>query len=165
MSENGGESLNVKMSQVSAFSTSSVRDLLSDSCCLNKDDDEGTLNLVTRFTYSYLVHSTLEQPNDPGSDSDSSAESDSEPEPAEIPFDVRPEDQILDKDISRFRDRGCGCHLDDGKIKLFFVGFFIFCSRLWCVICDFCIKTLTKQLQKITFDHGIQRNVFCIITK
>ena len=129
MSENGGESLNVKMSQVSAFSTSSVRDLLPDSCCLNiQDDDEGTLSLVTRFTDSYLVHSTLEQSNDPSSDSDSSAESDSEPKPAaaEIPFDVRPEDQILDDDISRFRDRWCGCHLDDGKIKLFFVGFFIF---------------------------------------
>ena len=112
------------MSQVSAFSTSSVRESIQDSCCLNiQDDDEGTLTLVTRFTDSYLVHSTSEQPNYPSSDSDSSAGSDFEPDPGEIPFDVRPDDQILDDDINRFRDRGCGCHLDDGKINLFFVGF------------------------------------------
>ena len=115
MSQKGGESLK-KMSQLSSFSASSVRDLLPDSCCLNiEDDDEGTLTLVTRFTDSYLTHTTTEQTNNPDSDeSDSDASTESESEP-EVPFDIRPEDQILDDEINRFRDRGCGCHLDDGK--------------------------------------------------
>ena len=57
------------MSQLSSFSASSVRDLLPDSCCLNIfDDDEGTLSLVTRFTDSYLSHSTTENVNFPDSD-------------------------------------------------------------------------------------------------
>ena len=57
------------MSQLSSFSASSVRDLLPDICCLNiEDDDEGTLSLVTRFTDSYLSHSTTENVNFPDSD-------------------------------------------------------------------------------------------------
>ena len=83
MSQKGGESLK-KMSQLSSFSASSVRDLLPDSCCLNiEEDDEGTLTLVTRFTDSYLTHTTTEQTNNPDSDesdSDASTESESESE-------------------------------------------------------------------------------------
>ena len=106
------------MSQLSSFSASSVRDLLPDSCCLNiEDDDEGTLSLVTRFTDSYLSHSTTENVNFPDSDHSDSESSDSE---AEVPFDIRPEDQTLDDDINKFRDKGCGCHLDNGKYKLSF---------------------------------------------
>ena len=110
------------MSQLSSFSASSVRDLLPDSCCLNiEDDDEGTLSLVTRFTDSYLSHSTTENVNFPDSDhSDSELSTQSTDSEAEVPFDIRPEDQILDDDINKFRDKGCGCHLDDGKYKLSF---------------------------------------------
>ena len=31
-------------------------------------------------------------------------------------FEIRPEDKIMDDEVNRFRDGGCGCHLDDGKI-------------------------------------------------
>lgn len=95
------------MSQLSSFSVSSVRDLLPDSCCLNiDDDDEGTLTLVTRFMDSYLTHTATEQANNPDSDqnSDSEASTESESERTEVPFDIRPEDQILDDDVNKFRD-------------------------------------------------------------
>ena len=99
------------MSQLSSFSASSVRDLLPDSC---------SLSLVTRFTDSYLSHSTTENVNFPDSDHlDSELSTQSTDSEAEVPFDIRPEDQILDDDINKFRDKGCGCHLDDGKYKLF----------------------------------------------
>ena len=144
MSQKGGESLK-KMSQLSSFSASSVRDLLPDSCCLNiEDEDEGTLTLVTRFMDSYLTHTTTEQTNNPDSDeSDSDASTESESEP-EVPFDIRPEDQILDDEINRFRDRGCGCHLDDGKI------FFVVFQRSWLSLCKalFVNQTSRKQNSK-----------------
>ena len=93
------------MSQLSSFSASSVRDLLPDSCCLNiEDDDEGTLTLATRFTDSYLTHSSTGHVNIPDNDhSDSKLSTDSK---SEVPFDILPEDQILDDDINKFRDKG-----------------------------------------------------------
>ena len=144
MSQKGGESLK-KMSQLSSFSASSVRDLLPDSCCLNiEDDDEGTLTLVTRFTDSYLTHTTTEQTNNPDSDeSDSDASMESESEHV-VPFDIRTEDQILDDEINRFRDRGCGCHLDDGKI--FFLLFF---QRSWLSLCKALFVNRTSHVNKI----------------
>ena len=67
-----------------------MRDLLPDSCCLNiEDDDEGTLSLVTRFTDSYLSHSTTENVNFPDSDhsdSELSTQSRSTDSEAEVPF-------------------------------------------------------------------------------
>ena len=106
------------MSQLSSFSASSVRDLLPDSCLNIEDDDEGSLSLVTRFTDSYLSHSTTENVKFPDSDSDSELSIQSTDSEAEVPFDIRPEDQILDDDINKFRDKGCGCHLNDSKYKL-----------------------------------------------
>ena len=79
---------------------------------------EGTLSLVTKFTDSYLAHSTIELENNSGSESDKNTDSDasSESESEEVPFEIRSEDKIMDDEVNRFRDGGCGCHLDDGKI-------------------------------------------------
>ena len=46
---------------MSQSSTGSVRDFLPDNCFLNlDDDDEGTLNLVTKFTDTYFNRPLLE---------------------------------------------------------------------------------------------------------
>ena len=109
------------MSQLSSFSASSVRDLLQDSCYLNIEDDaEGTLLLVTRLTDSYLSHSLTEQLIPDCDYSDSELSTQSTDSKSEVPFDIRPEDQRLDDDIDKFRDKGCGCHFDDGKYKFSF---------------------------------------------
>lgn len=115
---------------MSQISTASVRDLLPENCCLNlEDDDEGTLNLVTEFTDSYLTH---ELKNSDYSGSDSSCDSDgnisenghengSSDDDVSVPFDVRAEDHKYDDEVSQFRERGCRCRLDNGEMIFLFV--------------------------------------------
>ena len=79
---------------MSQSSTGSVRDYLPDNCFLNlDDDDEGTLNLVTKFTDTYfnrpLPENELDRENSSDSSSDSDSDSDSD---VYVPFDLRGED-------------------------------------------------------------------------
>lgn len=103
---------------MSQSSTGSVRDFLPDNCFLNlDDDDEGTLNLVTQFTDTYFNRPLPENELDLANLSDSSSVSDSDSDGnVDVPFDLRGEDVKFDSDVQRFRETGCGCQLDDGRI-------------------------------------------------
>ena len=112
---------------MSQLSSASVKDLLPENCFLNiDDDDEGTLNLVTTFTCSYLTHSAVENEGNSDSDGDSDPSSDvssgecqSSDGPSRfIPFDIRPEDKLQEDEVKQFADRGCGFRLDDGNVML-----------------------------------------------
>ena len=106
---------------MSQSSTGSVRDFLPDNCFLNlDDDDEGTLNLVTKFTDTYFNHPLPENELDQANSDDSLSDSESDSD-VDVPFDLRGEDVKFDSDVQRFREMGCGCQLDDGRI-----------------LCDFC---------------------------
>ena len=105
---------------MSQSSTGSVRDFLPDNCFLNlDDDDEGTLNLVTKFTDTYFNRPLPENELDRANSDDSSSDSDSDSD-VDVPFDLRGEDVKFDSDLQRFRETGCGCQLDDGRILCYF---------------------------------------------
>ena len=82
------------------------------------DDDEGTLNVVTKFPDTYFNRPLPENELDRANSNDSLSDSDSD---VDVSFDLRGEDMKFDSDVQRFRERGCGCQLDDGRI-----------------LCDFC---------------------------
>ena len=106
---------------MSQSSTGSVRDFLPDNCFLNldDDDDEGTLNLVTKFTDTYFNRPLPENELDRANSDDSSSDSDSDSD-VDVPFDLRGDDVKFDSDLQRFREAGCGCQLDDGRILCYF---------------------------------------------
>ena len=109
-----------KHKNMSQFSTGSVRDFLPENCFLNlDDDDEGTLNLVSQFTDTYLTRQPSENELECGDAGDSSvSDTDSDSGSVNVPFELRDEDKKFDSDVQLFRDSGCGCRLDDGKAFL-----------------------------------------------
>ena len=96
---------------MSQFSTGSVRDFLPENCFLNlDDDDEGTLNLVSQFTGTYLTRQPSENELECGDAGDSSAsDTDSDSGSVNVPFELRDEDKKFDNDVQQIRDSGCGC--------------------------------------------------------
>ena len=94
------------------------------NCFLNlDDDDEGTLNLVTQFTDTYLTHQSVENEADgDGNSSDSSSsDSDSDSENFNVPFELREEDKKFDSDVERFKRGGVAVDLMMVRSKTFFL--------------------------------------------
>ena len=100
-----------KHKNMSQLSTGSVRDFLPENCFLNlDDDDEGTLNLVSQFTDTYLTRQSSENELECGdADDSSSSDTDSDSGCVNVSFELRDKDS----DVQRFRDSGCGCRLDE----------------------------------------------------
>ena len=74
------------------------------------DDDEGTLNLVSQFTDTYLTRQSSENELECGDAGDSSSsDTDSDSGCVNVSFELRDKDS----DVQRFRDSGCGCRLDE----------------------------------------------------
>ena len=77
------------------------------------DDDEGTLNLVSQFTDTYLTCLTRQSSENElecGDAGDSSSsDTDSNSGCVNVSFELRDKDS----DVQRFRDSGCGCRLDE----------------------------------------------------